>query len=88
MTFAMKMPEVSVIIPAFNAASYIRNAIQSVLDQTLDAVEVIVVDDGSRDHTVEVVKSVQDKRVRLYQLPENRGVSAARNTALAQARGK
>lgn len=80
-------PQVSVIMPAFNTGRWIRQAIQSVLDQTLTEVEILVVDDGSTDDTVAVVEGIQDERVRLLRQPENRGVSAARNVALDHAQG-
>ena len=79
---------VSVILPAYNAERYIGDAIKSVLNQTYPYFELIVVDDGSKDKTVEVVKSFKDKRIRLIQHLKNKGVSAARNTALKVAKGK
>jgi glycosyltransferase involved in cell wall biosynthesis len=79
---------VSVIIPAFNAASFIRRTIDSVLAQTHTELEIIVVDDGSRDETATIVEAIarDDSRVRLHK-QVNSGVSAARNAALALARG-
>lgn len=78
-------PKVSVIIAAFNAASYIGKAIESVLSQTLRDVELIVVDDGSTDRTAEIVKGYGE-RVR-YLFQENAERSAARNNGIAHARG-
>lgn len=80
-------PQVSVIMPAFNTGRWIRQAIQSVLDQTLTEIEILVVDDGSTDDTVAVVEGIRDERVRLLRQPENRGPSAARNVALDHAQG-
>ncbi|HSF82167.1 MAG TPA: glycosyltransferase [Anaerolineales bacterium] len=81
------MPTVSVIIPAYNQGDYLREAIDSVLAQTFTDFEVIVVDDGSTDHTARVAKSYQDQRVRyLYQ--ENQGLSAARNTGIRNTTGQ
>jgi succinoglycan biosynthesis protein ExoO len=57
-------PVVSVIMPAFNTGRWVQKAIESVLDQTLTDVEVLVVDDGSTDNTVEVVRGIRDERVR------------------------
>ena len=81
-------PVVSVIMPAFNTGRWIQKAIESVLDQTLTDVEVLVVDDGSTDNTVEVVRGIGDERVRLFCQPRNCGVSAARNRALDEAQGR
>jgi len=81
-------PLVSVIMPAFNTERWIRQAIESVLNQTLTDVEVLVVDDGSTDNTVDVVRGIRDERVRLFCQPRNCGVSAARNRALDEARGR
>jgi glycosyltransferase involved in cell wall biosynthesis len=80
--------QVSVIIPAYNAAKSIRGTIASVLVQTHKDLEVIVVDDGSVDETASIVEAMaqNDRRVRLHR-QINSGVSAARNTALALARG-
>jgi hypothetical protein len=78
---------VSVVIPAYNAASTVRSCIDSVLRQTTSCLEVIVVDDGSRDQTAEVVRAIEDPRIRLVSQP-NRGVSAARNAGIAAARGE
>ena len=80
---------VSVIIPAYNAEKYIREALCSVLGQTYEHLEVIVVDDGSRDRTGEIVREVarEDERVTLLQQP-NEGVAAARNRGIRVARGE
>ena len=80
---------VSVIIPAFNAAEYIRQTLHSVLAQTYQSLEVIVVDDGSADATCAIVEEFveKDTRVRLVRQC-NAGVGAARNTAIRLARGE
>ncbi|MGB9624127.1 MAG: glycosyltransferase [Phycisphaerae bacterium] len=77
---------VSVVIPAYNAAPYIADAIDSVLAQTHPAHEIIVVDDGSTDDTVGVVRRYGD-RVILLQQP-NRGPAAARNAGIRRATGE
>lgn len=81
-------PEVSIIIPAYNTENYIAQAIQSALGQTLTNLEVIVVDDGSTDATVEVVKSFSDSRLKVFVNEQNLGVSGARNRALQEAQGE
>jgi succinoglycan biosynthesis protein ExoO len=78
---------VSVVIPAYNAEKTIRNAIDSVFEQTMHDLEVIVVDDASTDGTVHAVEAIHDPRVRLLRSPGNLGPSAARNMALRHARG-
>jgi glycosyltransferase involved in cell wall biosynthesis len=80
---------VTVIIPAFDAAEYIRQALNSVLAQTYQAIEVIVVDDGSSDATSAIVREfvARDSRVRLVH-QSNAGAGAARNVAIRKARGK
>jgi len=79
------MPAISVIIPTYNRAALLREAIQSVFRQTWRDFEIVVVDDGSTDATPEVARDFGDRIVYLRQ--ENRGVNAARNVAVAQARG-
>ena len=79
---------VSVIIPAYNAEKYIKDAIDSVLKQTYPYFEIIVVDDASQDKTVEIVRSFKDERIRLIQHEKNQGPGAARNTATEAAKGR
>jgi glycosyltransferase involved in cell wall biosynthesis len=78
-------PTVSVVIPAYNHARYLTEAIASALGQTLPAAEVIVVDDGSTDETPQVLARHRD-RVRIVR-QANRGVSAARNAGAMLAQG-
>lgn len=82
------MPDVSIVIPAWNAASFVDNAIASALRQDDVSVEVVVVDDASTDDTPAVVAAFEDPRVRSFRLEANRGPAAARNVALAAARGR
>ncbi len=81
-------PLVSVVIPAYNAAKTIRNAIDSVLGQTMSDLEVIVVDDASTDDTVHAVEVLDDPHVRLLRSHRNSRPSAARNLGLRHARGR
>jgi glycosyltransferase involved in cell wall biosynthesis len=81
-------PLVSVIMPAYNAEKYIRDSIQSVLDQTYSNWELLVVDDGSTDKTADVVRqfAAQDSRIK-YIFQQNGRQSKARNTGIAQSSG-
>lgn len=83
-----QLPLVSVIIPVFNRARYLEEAIESVLSQTLDSLELIIVDDGSTDDSSEVADLYLGKDTRVkYFYQENKGVSAARNKGLSEANG-
>jgi glycosyltransferase involved in cell wall biosynthesis len=77
---------VSIIIPTYNFAPFIREAIDSALQQTIDDVQIIVIDDGSTDNTPEVLAAVQDPRLEIIRTP-NQGICAALNEGLARARG-
>lgn len=83
------MPEVSVIIPCYNHAHYLGEAVKSVLAQTYPDWECIIVNDGSTDDTSEVARALVagDARIR-YVEQENRGLSGARNRGLAESRGR
>lgn len=79
---------VSVVIPAFNREYTIKSCIESVLKQTYKNLEVIVVDDCSSDHTVDVVRAIEDSRVRCILLSKNHGACYARNIGAEQANGQ
>jgi glycosyltransferase involved in cell wall biosynthesis len=78
---------VSVILPTYNRATLLARSIESILGQTYGDLELIIIDDGSRDGSAAVVAGFDDVRVRYLKLPANRGVAAARNAGLAEARG-
>jgi len=80
-------PYVSVVIPCYNTAKYLGEAIESVLAQTYSDFEIIVVDDGSTDDTPQVVRSFDDTRIS-YIYQENKGLSGARNTGIHHSQGR
>lgn len=82
------MPQVSVVIPCFNRGYCIKPCIESVLGQSFQDFEVIVVDDASRDDTRDRVSSLRDPRIRYIAHESNRGGAAARNTGIEAATGE
>ena len=80
-------PLVSVVLPTYERGSVIDDAIESVLDQTYDDLELVVVDGGSTDATAAVVEGFDDRRVRYHRRAEPAGVSAARNAGVALTSG-
>lgn len=82
-----EVPAVSVVIPLYNKGPHIARTLNSVLSQTVQDFEVIVVDDGSTDDGAVVVRRFEDKRIRLIR-QENQGVSAARNKGIDTARAE
>jgi glycosyltransferase involved in cell wall biosynthesis len=80
-------PAISVIIPTYNRSHLIGKSIQSVLNQTYSNFELIVVDDGSTDGTGEVVKAINDKRLKYILCNKNIGAAAARNVGIRLAKG-
>ncbi|TET52902.1 MAG: glycosyltransferase [Actinobacteria bacterium] len=79
--------KVSVIIPVYNRASMIRRAVTSVLKQTFDAAEVIVIDDGSEDDPSSTLSDINDDRLKVIK-QKNKGVSAARNLGIEKSKSK
>ena len=79
-------PALSVFMPVYNAEPYLREAIESVLNQTFSDFEFLIVDDGSTDGSVAVIESFRDDRIRLIR-QENQGCYPARNRAIREARG-
>jgi succinoglycan biosynthesis protein ExoO len=86
----VESPSVSVVIPCFNARRTLEAAVQSALNQTHSAIEVILVDDGSTDNTAEVIRGLcsMDARVRAIYFRENLGPSVARNAAISEAKAE
>lgn len=80
-------PKVSVIVPVYNQAAYVAEAIQSVIKQTSPNWEMVVVDDGSTDSTAEVVAQFDDPRIH-YLFQANRGLPGARNTGITHSSGE
>ena len=74
----------SIIIPLYNKQESVTASVQSILDQTFQEFEIVVVNDGSTDASVERLKEIEDPRIRLIE-QQNQGVSVARNTGIAHA---
>lgn len=79
-------PKVSVILPVYNGSGTIEDAIRSILEQTFEDLELLVMNDGSTDDTGVLVDAFTDPRIRVFHLPQNIGRSEARNAGLAKAR--
>jgi len=82
------MPRVSVVLPSYNHEKYVRECIQSVLDQTYQDFEIVITDDGSTDGTVNVIKEFADPRIQLYTHAENKGACTAANNCIQKAAGE
>lgn len=81
-----KHPLISVILPVYNAESFLRNSIFSILDQTLPDFELIVIDDGSTDSSLRIIQQIQDSRIVLISR-ENRGLPSTLNEGISLAKG-
>lgn len=83
----MKAPKVTVLMSVYNGELFIREAVESILGQTFADFEFLIIDDGSTDTTPEILASYQDRRIRLYTNPKNRGLISSLNKGLALAKG-
>ena len=87
--YSINLPLVSVIVPAYNAESFIAQTLDSIISQTYQNIEILVVDDGSQDRTPEIVESFAQRDQRLTLLRQaNAGVAAARNLAIEKSSGE
>lgn len=84
----MDQPLVSVIMPAYNAAPYIAEAIESVLNQHLTNLELVIIDDASTDETANLIAGYSDPRINIHRNYENKGIVFSRNRGIAMAKGK
>jgi glycosyltransferase involved in cell wall biosynthesis len=80
-------PIISILLPVYNGAAYLRESLDSVLQQTHHDFELIVIDDGSRDESARIIQSMEDHRIRFYR-QDNRGLAATLNRAIALSRGE
>ena len=84
----MGNPLVTVFIPLYNTEKYIRESLESILNQTYSNLEILIVDDGSTDQSINIVNSFTDPRIRLIKNSENKGIPYTRNVGLNEANGK
>ena len=82
------MPEISVLMSVYNGEKYIQEAINSILNQTYQNFELIIVNDGSVDKTREIIEAYKEPRIVLFNLEENRGVGSALQFGLQKTQGK
>lgn len=78
---------ISIIIPVYNSSMHLRECIQSVVDQNYDNLEIIIVDDGSTDCSMDIAREFVDERIRIIS-QENKGVSTARNVGISESTGE
>jgi glycosyltransferase involved in cell wall biosynthesis len=84
----MPSPKVTVLLPVYNGERYLHEAIESVLDQSFADFELLIVNDGSTDHSVEIIQSYSDPRIRLLHNEKNLGLIATLNKGLDLTRGE
>jgi glycosyltransferase involved in cell wall biosynthesis len=82
------LPKVSIILPTYNGAKYIRQSVDSCLNQTYKNIELVIVDDCSTDNTPEIIKSYNDDRIKFFKHVKNRGLPYALNTGFSKATGE
>ncbi len=78
---------ISVRIPVFNGEKTIKETIDSILNQFFQNIELIIIDDGSKDKTLEIIKNISDSRIKVFSYP-NAGLSASRNRGISLAKGE
>lgn len=83
-----KPPRISVLLPVYNGEAYLSEAIDSILGQTFTDFEILIIDDGSTDSSVEVIKSYDDRRIVLLENGENIGLIRSLNRGIREARGE
>ena len=81
------IPFFSVVIPLYNKEQYIKNTLQSVLNQVFQDFEIIIVNDGSTDRSIDIVYALNDKRIQVF-TQENKGVALARNFGIKKSKSK
>lgn len=82
------MPVVSVLMPVYNAERYVKEAINSILNQTFRDFELVILNDASSDSSREIILSIQDARIRYIENEENKGLSFSRNRLLSEVKGE
>lgn len=84
----MRLPLVTVFIPVFNCEKYICECLDSIVNQTYKNLDILIIDDGSTDKTVQIIESYKDKRIRLIKNNKNKGIPYTRNLGIKESRGK
>lgn len=82
------MCKVSVIMPVYNAEKYVKQTVESILNQSYQDFELVVVDDCSTDKSMQIIKELNDKRIKIYSNEKNKGIAYTRNRALELANGE
>ena len=81
------MTDISIIVPIYNAEKYLKECIDSLVNQTKKELEFILVNDGSTDSTEKIIKSYKDKRIKYFK-NKNQGIGKTRNILISKAKGK
>ena len=81
-------PKVSIVLPTYNGARYLKQSIDSCLNQSHKNIELVIVDDGSTDNTTEIIKSYKDSRIKYVRHKKNSGLPNALNTGFAHTTGE
>ena len=83
----MKKDLISIIVPAYNVEKYISKCIESLINQTYKNIEIIIINDGSRDNTENIIKKFKDKRIKYYK-NVNQGIGKTRNFGIDKSNGE
>lgn len=84
----MSSPSLSVVMPTYNAAEYIERSLESILRQSFEDYELIIIDDGSTDGTIELIEKQEDDRIHLIQREDENGITSALNRGIDETRGQ
>lgn len=84
----MMQPLISIITPVYNTAQYLPACLSSILNQTYENIEILIIDDASTDNSTDVIKTFTDPRIKFFQQSTNQGQSVARNLGLDEAKGE